>query len=274
MHFTFAGNTGLLLSGAFDKQVKAWDCIDFREVASHARHRSAVTAVACNNDGTRAATGDQSGNVFTWTMENSRTADRFAAFDGRVNALAYSPGGEFLACGGGTEREDSLIHLWDSRSGNLIRTLQGHSDWVLWVGFSASGALMASGSYGEICLWDTGTWKLLQILKPPAKESFSTIAFSFSSDNEVFISGAWSHEEFKQEVHDGSGNLVGWNVTRKGLMQLWDLKSGKLNDVIEAHDDSLCCLAHNRRTDLIATGSAGGVVKIWSLESAAQPNLP
>jgi WD40 repeat protein len=266
MYFAFAGNAGLLLTGASDKKVSAWDCVTRRQVESHARHRSAVTAVACSTEGAHVVSGDKGGNVFAWNMRDFGSPVLFATIDGRVNSLAYSPGGEFLVSGGGTERQESMIHIWDSGNGNLVRRLEGHSDWVLWVGFSKNATLMASGSYGEICLWDTASWKLLHILKPPAKESFSTIAFSFSSDKEVFISGAWSHEESRQEVHDASGKLLGWNMTHKGLMQLWDLKSGKLSDVIEAHSDSLCCLAYDQKNDLVASGSADGVVKIWSLK--------
>src|SRR5437764_888294 len=83
-----------------------------------------------------------------------------------------------------------------------------HSDWVLWAGFNQAGTLLGTGSYGEICLWDTESWELLRVLKRPSTEKFSTIAFSFSSDKEVFISGAWSHEELRHEVRDESGNLL------------------------------------------------------------------
>jgi hypothetical protein len=263
-YFAFA-DSQLLLSGASDKQVKAWDCGDFRQVAAHTSHRNTVTAVACNAEGSQAVSGDKAGSLFSWKMGDFRSPELFATIDGRVNSLAYSPGGEVLASGGGTERQQSMIHIWDSASGSLIRKLEGHSDWVLWVGFSNSGSLMSTGSYGEICVWDTRSWELLRILKRPDSERFSTIAFSFTSHDEVFISGAWSHEEFRHEIQDASGKLLGWNVTRKGLVQLWDLRSGKLNESIEAHSDSLCCLAYNQKSDLLATGSENGVVKIWSL---------
>jgi len=265
-YLAFAGSVDLLVSGALDKQVKAWDCVEYREVAAHTGHQIGVTAVACSANGTRAVSGDKSGNLFAWTMGDFRSPELFATMDGRVNSLAYSPAGEVLASGGGTERQQSIIHICDAESGSLIRKLEGHSDWVLWVGFNKTGTLMGSGSYCEVYLWDTKSWKLLQILKPPESERFSTIAYSFSSDNDVFISGGRSHEEVRHDVHDASGKLLGWNVTHQGLVQLWDLRSGKLNVSIEAHRDSLCCLAYNQQKDFLATGSADGVVKIWSLK--------
>jgi WD40 repeat protein len=263
-YFAFAASN-LLLSGASDKQVKAWDCGDYRQVAAHTHHRNAITAVACNAEGTRVVSGDKCGSWFSWSIGDFPSPEVFGTFDGRVNSLAFSPGGELLAGGGGTERMESMIHIWDSESGSLIRSLEGHSDWVLWVGFSNSGTLMASGSYGEIRVWDTRSWSLLRILTRPDGERFSTIAFSFSSHDDVFISGAWSHEEFRHEVHDASGKLLGWKMTRKGLVQFWDLRSGRLNDSVEAHSTSLRCLAYNQKNGLLATGSENGVVKVWSL---------
>jgi WD40 repeat protein len=181
--------------------------------------------------------------------------------------LEFSPGGHVLACGSGIERQLSEVHVWDFASGSLIRRLEGHSDWMLWVGFSKDGTMMGTGSYGETCIWDTESWQLLQVLRRPNTERFSTIAFSFSSREKVFISGAWSHDEVRHEVHDSSGNLLGWNVTRKGLVQFWDLTSGTLSDCIEAHTSELCCLAYDQNDDLLATGGADGVVKIWSVEA-------
>lgn len=266
LHFAFAGSARLLVSGAVDKQVKAWDCDELQPRAAHTRHDSAVTAVASSPDGARAVSGDMDGRLFSWNIKDFGTPVLLATVSGRVNSLAFSPGGQVLVSGGGIERQRSLVHILDSENGRLIKQLEGHSDWVLWVGFGKTGVLMATGSYGEICIWDTKSWKLLQVLKRPDRERFSTIAFSFSSHNDVFISGAWSHEEFRHESRDTSGKLLGWRVTHRGLVQLWDLGSGKLKASIEAHTDALCCLAYNLENDLLASGGADGVVKIWSLE--------
>lgn len=263
--FAFAGSARLLVSGAFDKEVKAWDCDEFRQAVSHTCHQIAVTAVACDAEGARVVSGDKDGSVFSWTTRNFGSPVLFATFDGRVNSLAFSPGGHVLACAGGIERQLSKVHVWDFDSGSLIRKLEGHSDWVLWVGFNKDGTIMGTGSYGETCLWDTESWELLQVLRRPETERFSTIAFSFSSSKEVFISGAWSHQDVQHEVRDASGNIQGWNVTHKGLVQFWDLTSGTLSDSIEAHANSLCCLAYDEKEDLLATGGADGVVKIWSV---------
>ena len=48
-----------------------------------------------------------------------------------VSALAIQPSGNVLATAG----DDHLVRLWDFRTGELIRRLSGHEDWVTAVAF-------------------------------------------------------------------------------------------------------------------------------------------
>jgi len=68
-----------------------------------------------------------------------------------VTSVAFSPDGRLLASGswGGT-----IIRLWDVASGQLVRTLEGHTSRVHSVAFAPDGHLLASGSGdGTIRLW-------------------------------------------------------------------------------------------------------------------------
>ena len=79
------------------------------------------------------------------------------------------------------------------------------------------------------------------------------------------MSGGWAHEEEKVEVRDTSGNLVGWNSRRKGLVQLWDLETGQLRDSFPAHDNALTCLAVSPTEGILVTAGNDGATKAWSL---------
>ncbi|KAF4767108.1 hypothetical protein N7455_011603 [Penicillium solitum] len=55
---------------------------------------------------------------------------------------------------------DNTVQLWDTATGSLQQTLEGHSDSVCSVTFSPDGRLLASGSYETVQPWDTATGDL------------------------------------------------------------------------------------------------------------------
>ena len=65
--------------------------------------------------------------------------------------VAYSPDGRLLASGSA----DKTVRIWDLATGQEIRTLVGHTDWVTGVSFSPDGRRLASSSYdGTVKIWD------------------------------------------------------------------------------------------------------------------------
>ena len=74
-----------------------------------------------------------------------------------MNAISFSPDGQTIASGSG----DNTIRLWDTATGTLIPSLEGHQGGVNDIYFSPNGKTIASGSIdGTIKLWDVKTGKL------------------------------------------------------------------------------------------------------------------
>ena len=71
------------------------------------------------------------------------------------NVVAFSPDGQFLAS---DEFEEYSIQIWNAKTGQLVKTLAGHSDWIRSLAFSADGQFLASISYdGTVRLWQVST---------------------------------------------------------------------------------------------------------------------
>ena len=98
-----------------------------------------------------------------WDVPAGELRKTLAGHAGRVNSLCFSLDGQTLASGGGyiiieecaAPSADNTVRLWDVVTGELQRTLTGHTGEVLSVRFSADGQTLASGSAdGTVLLWD------------------------------------------------------------------------------------------------------------------------
>jgi len=111
-----------------------------------------------------------------------------------VNAMQFSPDGHMLAIARGS-REDNRVDLWDTQSGNLLRTIKGFDGAVWSVSFSPDGKTLVTGSGGmhpqkiaakplarngrpftELKWWDPVSGDLKQRLELPDEDLVSIAA--------------------------------------------------------------------------------------------------
>ena len=59
-----------------------------------------------------------------------------------------------------------MVRLWEVSSGQCIRTLQGHANWVYTVAFSPDGQMVASGSEDQMVrLWEVSSGQCIRTLQ-------------------------------------------------------------------------------------------------------------
>jgi WD40 repeat protein len=58
---------------------------------------------------------------------------------------------------------EGTVKIWDVATGNLLRTLEGHSSLIESVAFSPDGNLLAAGGFaGRISIWGIGVAKTVK----------------------------------------------------------------------------------------------------------------
>lgn len=81
---------------------------------------------------------------------------------GIAYAVAMSPDGETVACGGLTgTREIRVVHLFERRTGRLLRNLPCPPYAITHLAFSPDGSFLAAALAGNggVIIWDTRTWQ-------------------------------------------------------------------------------------------------------------------
>jgi len=121
-----------------------------------AGHSDSVWSVTISRDGQSLAAAVRTRQLRfgVWILETARLSDHSDA----VRAVAISDG-QTLA----SASEDKTIKIWRLSTGELLRTLSGHSQGVWSVAISPDGQTVVSGGYdGTIKLWRAlGTTPLL-----------------------------------------------------------------------------------------------------------------
>lgn len=153
-----------------DYVIRLWDVT--RGILRHTLtgHTGEILSLCFSPDGQTLA----SGNGLSWWTELGITEHTIQLWDvatgehqktfighvGSVESLCWSPDGQTLASGGGHSGgepgwPDYTVRVWDVATGELQRTLIGHTGEILSVRFSADGQTLASGSAdGTVLLWE------------------------------------------------------------------------------------------------------------------------
>ena len=203
----------------------------------------------------------------------------FEGADGEVSAVAFSPDGSQMISGGA----DTLIRLWDVKTGKEIRRFAGHAGSVKGVAFSPDGKRILSGSDDKtVRLWDAATGKELRRLEEHT-EGVSRV--QFSPDGKSAASGSWDHTARLWNLGNGAqiqklkhgDYVVGVAFAPDGrqlatgswdrFVRLWDVKTGEETRYFAGHTDRVGDVAFARDGKAILSGSTDQTLRLWDVKT-------
>ena len=83
---------------------------------------------------------------------------------------------------------DKLVRVWDASTGEMLKLLEGHTDYVTSVAFSSDNRRIVSGSGDKsVQVWDASTGETLKALEGHTEDVTSV---AFSSDDRRIVSGS------------------------------------------------------------------------------------
>ncbi|MDX2231516.1 MAG: WD40 repeat domain-containing protein [Leptolyngbyaceae cyanobacterium bins.349] len=160
-----------------------------------------------------------------------------------TTAIATTPRDKWLV-----SSNKNQIDVWDLTTGQQVRSLQGHSQWVTALAISPNGNTLASGSLdGTINLWDlaTGTLQATLFARHVTVLAFSPDGSTLASGNRLITATA------PKIFHP---------------LQLWDVGQGQLlaNLTVE---EPITAIAFSPDGQRLAAGTAA--TKVWDLPTQA-----
>ncbi|MEZ4866010.1 MAG: BTAD domain-containing putative transcriptional regulator [Caldilineaceae bacterium] len=257
----FSPDSQLLASGGGDRTVCVWDVRSGQLRHSLHGHTKSVGAVAFSPDGTVVASGSGDRTVCVWNVQQGTLRHRLDQ-TGWVITLAFSPqrmDGRYLLASGG---EDRVVQLWELSAGagietangatpgastpqspahaRLIRSLQGHADWIRSVAFSPDGSLLVSGSYDQtVRLWEVMTGQERHVLAGHTK---SVLAVAFAPDGQLVASAG-----------------------RDRTVRLWQVQRGQILRTLLGHTDWVRAVTFHPHDALLASGGYDQKLCFWSV---------
>ncbi|WP_406693660.1 c-type cytochrome domain-containing protein [Singulisphaera sp. Ch08] len=204
-------------------------------------HATPVVALAFSPDGTRiVASGSR--ELTLWQLASGTIAGRLRGLPERVEDIAFSPDGRWLAIAGGDPGRTGSVEIWKSNpdgTGESERRLAEANDSYFAVAFSPDGTrIAAAGSDRVIRIFEVASWKPLEVIQD---HSDWVVDLAFSPDGRRLASAS----------RDGTGKV-------------FDFAKGATIATFAGHASPVHAVAFGRDGSIVATGGADGQVRLWN----------
>jgi len=265
------------------------DCLAARlddSVAEMCGHDAIVRAVAASPAGDTLVTGDDSGVVRVWAIDDAGSHRESKLLGGHRAAIwsaAVAVDGRRAVTAG----EDGVPIVWDIEVGRQIGSLRGHSAAVYGCCFAPDGRSIATASAdGTVCLWDAFTYERTVVFTPqwrPAARDRNVYGVAFAAEGDHVAAACgdgairlWNLKtgEFVVELRGHSRRVFAVcfapdslrlaSAAEDGTARIWDVVSGRCDAVLR-HPLRVNGVAWNADGGRLATVSADAIVRSWSL---------
>ncbi len=250
-----------------------------------------ISAVAFSKSNELLAIGTTYRTITLWNISDGALDKTFSAAGMYVTSLAFSPAGNELAAGSGSEQlGDFALRIWDVEQEKIPpHRIPSHKTPVTRLVYSPDGSLLASGSAeGTIYIWDVIN-EPFQHGAFPASVNYSKKAVGgmvFSQDGS-FFAYSLNNSIYLRQVSDGllvrlmndhTNHINSLAFSTDGItlasgaddcsIRFWKIPTGTTTkSFIGSSAEYISAMAFSRDGSTFAAGSGDGTVHIWSVQN-------
>jgi WD40 repeat protein len=250
-----SANGGLGVSGSWDRTLRVWDLKTGKCLKLLEGHMDVVVSLAISADGRRAASGSTDNTLRIWDLQTSEclkvlnvkmSLDALVVLSANGRRLVSVHDetelhwnfetGEFNPQGG------HILRVWDLKTGECFKLLEGHTNAVVSLALSADGRRVVSGSRDKtLRVWCLETGECLKVLKGHID---AVLSLALSADGRRVVSGS-----------------------RDKTLRVWCLETGECLKVLEGHIDAIMSIALSADGRRVVSGSRDETLRVWCLET-------
>jgi WD40 repeat protein len=252
--------------------------VELHPVRALKLHTAGVLAVAYSPDGKTLATAGKDKLIVLWDVGSWRARGTLDGNPGDVSKLAFSPDGSRLASV--TSAPDTCsIRLWDVRTATSASTLGGPNSGMLGLDWSVDGKwLVCAGWDRTVRVWEADGGEERLVIPDACTRFVRGVAFSPQADR-IATGGtgptrlwdARSGQEVPAVIPaemcpsflPSGDTLVGWSYPT-GRVMSWDVPSGQVRALWQAHSGHIEGLAVSPDGRFLASLGHKGVARVWS----------
>jgi len=190
-------------------------------------------------------------DAFLWDAKSEakivNLAGRSRTISGTIKAIHFSKNSSHFAA---VTWSGEVVHIWDTRTGQPITDLIGHTDQVWMADFSPDGSRVVTSSNDTTArIWDIVTGRTLVILKGHKDKLWNA---RFSPDGHRIVTGSWDK-----------------------TARLWDAKSGGHIATLEGHSASVWGTIFGPDGTRVLTHASGDkTARLWDAATGKQIGSP
>ncbi|KAG6907414.1 protein with putative role during mitosis [Tephrocybe rancida] len=171
-----------IVSASRDRTIRVFDIASTHLLRTISGHAEWVRCVVPSDDGRWLASGSKDHTVRIWDAQTGESKLELRDHQNDVEVVAFAPiaayaaireltgipntdrakrPGLYLASGA----RDKTIKLWDAQTGQMLRNLPGHDNWVRALAFHPSGKYLLSASDDKtIRVWELSTGRCVKTI--------------------------------------------------------------------------------------------------------------